>query len=151
MNTIPNSRDAVSSDQISPEMLGQGAKKKPCQENKIQEIEDVNRVIANLEIIEIVRQTLTSDCKLEMNNLNKTYNNLLKNDYEINFKRYLKRLLNETIPGVAFARPLARRSSEKLYSADCHGKAIETYKNNLADFTAIFEAAKIICKQILKH
>ena len=72
MNTIPNSREAVSSDQISPEMLGQGAKKKLCQENKIQEIEDVNRVIANLEIIEIVRQTLTSDCKLEMNNLNKT-------------------------------------------------------------------------------
>ena len=53
--------------------------------------EDVNRVIADLEIIEIVRKNLTDDYLLEMNNLNKIYNNLIKNDYEINYKRYLKK------------------------------------------------------------
>ena len=57
---------------------------------------------------------------------------------------YLKGLLNETVPGVVFSRPPARCLSEQLYSANCQAKAIETYKNNLNDFTTIFEAAKII-------
>ena len=91
-------------------MLGQRAKK--CIKNmpekrEIQEIEDVNRMITDLEINEIARQNLTGECMLEMNNLSKTYNNLLKNYYEINYKRYLKSFLNETIPGVVFSRPPA--------------------------------------------
>ena len=86
-----------------------------------------------------------------MNNLNKIYNNLFKNDYEINYKRYIKRLLNETVPGVVFSRPPARRLPEQLYPADCQAKAIETYKNNSDDFTIIFEVSKIIRNQILKH
>ena len=67
------------------------------------------------------------------------------------YKRYLKRLLNETVPGVVFSRPPARRLSEQLYFADCQAKAIETYNNNSIDFATIFEAAKIIRNQILKH
>ena len=50
-----------------------------------------------------------------------------------------------------FSRPSARCLSEQLYSTDCQAKASETYKNNLVDFTTIFEAAKIILNQILKH
>ena len=108
-------------------------------------------MIADSETIKIVRQNLMGDYILEMNNLNKTYNNLLKNDYEINYKQYLKKLLNETIPGVVFSRPPVQCLSEHLYSAKCQAKANETYKNNLDDFPTIFEAAKITCNQILKH
>ena len=86
-----------------------------------------------------------------MGNLNKTYSNLLKNDYEIKYKRYLKILLNKTVPGVVFSRPAARRLSEQLYVGDYQAKAIETYKNNSDDFTTIFKTAEIIRNQILKH
>ena len=73
-----------------------------------------------MKIIEIIRQNLTVDYILEMNSLNKTYNNLLKN--EINYKRYL----NETVPGLVFSRLPTRRLSKQLNSADCQAKAIET-------------------------
>ena len=139
MNTVPNSRNAVANDVKYPLKCWLSTQRKALkampENQEIQEIEDVNRVIADLEIIEIARQNLTGGCILEMNNLNKTYKNLLKNDYEINYKRYLKRLLNETVPGVVFSRPPALRLFEQLYSADCQAKAIETYKNNSDDFT----------------
>ena len=67
-------------------------------------------MIADFGIFEIFRQNLTGDYVLERNNLNKTYYNLLKNDYEINYKRYPKRLLNEIVPAVIFSRPPAQRS-----------------------------------------
>ena len=50
-----------------------------------------------------------------------------------------------------FSGPPTRRLSEQPYSAECQAKAIEIYKNNLDDFTTIFEAAKIIRNQILNH
>ena len=86
-----------------------------------------------------------------MSNLNKTYRNLLENDYEISCKQYLKTLLNGIVPGVVFSRPPTRRLYEQLYSANCQAKAIETYKNNSDDFATVFEVAKIIRNQILKH
>ena len=133
---------------MSPEMLGQHSKKSiknHAKKQEIQKIEDINRLVVDLEIINVVSQNLTGDCILEMNNLNKT-NNDLKNDYEMNYKRHLKRLLNETVLGVVFLRPLAYRATLL-----CQAKAIEVYKNNLDDFTTIFETAKIVCYQILKH
>ena len=99
-------------------------------------------MIANFGIFEIFRQNLTGDYVLERNNLNKTYYNLLKNDYEINYKRYPKRLLNEIVPAVIFSRPPAQRLSEQLYSADFQTKSTGTYKNNSDDVTTIFKAAK---------
>ena len=76
MNTIANSRDAVASDvkyHLKCWVNTQRKALKTMPEKKeIQETEDVNRVIADLEIIEIVRQTLTGDCILEMNTFNKT-------------------------------------------------------------------------------
>ena len=154
MNSIPNLCDAVANVQYHLKcwvISERNALKTASEKQEIQEIEDVNRVIADVEIIEIVRQNFTGDGILDMNNLNKTYNNLYGNDNEVNYKRYLKRLFNETIPGVVFSRPPARRLSEQLYSADCQAKAIETYKNNSDDYTTIFEAAKIIRNELLKH
>ena len=155
MNSIPNTSDAVANDvqyHLKCWVISQrNALKTASEKQEIKEIEDVNRVIADVEIIEIVRQNFTGDGILDMNNLNKTYNNLLGNDNEVNYKRYLKRLFNETIPGVVFSRPPARRLSEQLYSAGCQAKAIETYKNNSDDYTTIFEAAKIIRNELLKH
>lgn len=52
------------------------------EKREIWETEDVNRVKADLEIIEILRQNLTGDYILKMNNLNKTYSNFLRNEYE---------------------------------------------------------------------
>ena len=122
MNTIPNSRDAVANDVKYRLKCWVNTQRKALkampEKQEIQEIMDVNRVIADLEIIDILTQDLTDNCILEMDNLLKTYNNLLKNYYEINYKRYLKRLLNETIPGVVFSRLPARRLSEQLHFDD---------------------------------
>ena len=100
-------------------------------------------MIADFRIFKILRQNLTGDYVLERNNLNKTYYNLLKNDYEINYKRYPKRLLDDFFTaGVIFSRPPAQHLSEQLYSADFQTKSTETYKNNSDDVTTIFKAAK---------
>ena len=128
MNTIPNSRDAVANDAKYHLKCWINTRRKALktmpEKQETEEIDDVNPVTADLKIIEIVRQNLTGDCILEMNNLNKSFDNLLKYYYEINYKRYLKRLLNETVPRVVFSRPPARRLFEQLYSVDCQAKAI---------------------------
>ena len=91
MNTIPNSRDAVANDVKYHLKCWVNTQRKTLkampEKQEIQEIEHVNRVIADLEIIEIVKQNLTGDFILEINNVNKTYNNLL-NDYEINYSDF---------------------------------------------------------------
>ena len=62
MNTIPNSRDAAANDAKYHLKYWVNTQRKVLktmpEKQEIQEIEDVSRVIADLEIIEIVRQNL---------------------------------------------------------------------------------------------
>ena len=91
MNAIPNSRDAVANCVKYHLKCWINTRRKALktmpEKQEIRQIEDVNRVIDDLEIIKIVRQNLTGEYILEMNNLNKHCNNLVKNDCEINYKR----------------------------------------------------------------
>ena len=55
---------------------------------EIQELKDVNRVIADIKIVEMVRERVNSNV-IDMNTVNLTYNALLENKEEINCKKKL--------------------------------------------------------------
>ena len=59
------------------------------EKDEIQELEDVNRVIADIEIVEMVRESVNSNNVIDMNTVNLTYNALLENEEEINIKNIL--------------------------------------------------------------
>ena len=63
------------------------------EKDEIQELEEVNRVIADIEIVEMVRESVNNNNVIDMNTLNLTYNALLDNEEEINYKKYIKSLL----------------------------------------------------------
>ena len=75
--------------------------------DEVQILDDTEGVVADVEIIEIVRTNCNESKIMNMNNLNKAYNNLLGNcdSEEVNYKRYLKALLEDNIPGITFSRP----------------------------------------------
>ena len=91
---------------------------------------------------------------MNMNNLNKAYNNLLGNSdaEEVNYKRYLKALLEDNIPGITLSRPPNRRQSEKFCSINLQAKAVDVaMSNRFDDFSSIYRATKIIRSELLKH
>lgn len=158
MNSIPNPDDAVANDvkyHLKCWVTAQrSAVKVTTAQEEIQELDDLGRVIADVEIIGIVNLNLKEDgVAMDMNNINKTYNNLIGNDdqTEENYKRYLKKLLKDNVPGLVFSRPPCRRKSEQLCTSSYQAKAIDTFKNNPDDYTTIFEAAKIIRKEVLQQ
>ena len=84
--------------------------------DEIQELEDVNRVIADIEIVEMVRESVNNNNVIDMNAVNLTYNALLENEEEINYKKYIKLLLQSNVTNVLFSRPLWRRRPENIHS-----------------------------------
>ena len=93
LNTIPLAEDAIANDveyhlkcwvAIQREVQNDTLNEKDV----IKELEDVNRVIADIEIVEMVRESVNSNV-IDMNTVNLTYNALLENKEEINCKKIL--------------------------------------------------------------
>lgn len=123
-------------------------------EPRIQIFDETERVVADIEIIELVRTNCNQSTIMNMIDINRTYNNLLGkyNEGEVNYKRYLKQLLEDNIPGITFSRPPDRRQSEQFYSMNSQAKAVDDAMRNRSDeFSSIYEAAKVIRNDILKH
>ena len=74
------------------------------EKDEIQELEDVNRVIADIEIVEMVRESVNSKNVIDINTVNLTYNALLENEEEISYKKYIKSLLQSNVSNVLFSR-----------------------------------------------
>ena len=100
LNTIPLAEDAIANDveyhlkccvavqrKVQNDILNE--------KDKIQELEDVNRVIADIEIVEMVRENVNSNNAIDMNTVNLTYNVLLENEEEV--KKYIKSLLQSNV------------------------------------------------------
>ena len=160
MNSTPNASDAVANDvqyHLKCWVLAQRvALNSSPTINEVQEMEDIERVLADIEIVNAVTFQLnaSSEHVLDMKSINRTYNNFLlvnPDGEETNYKRYLKQLLTEHVPNIVFSRPPARNESERVCSSSSQGKAIETYRNNPDDYNIIFEAAKIVREEVLKH
>ena len=93
LNTIPLAEDAIAND-VECHLKCWVAVQREIQndilndKDKIQELEEVNRVIADIEIVEIVRESVNSYNVIDMYTVNLTYNALLKNEEEINYKSH---------------------------------------------------------------
>ena len=83
------------------------------EKDKIQELEDVNRVIADIEIVEMVGESVNNNNVIDMNTVNLTYNALLDNEEEINYKKYIKSLLQSNVTNILFSRPPCRRKTQE--------------------------------------
>ena len=84
-----------------------------------------------------------------MNTLNLTYNALLENEEEINYKKYIKSLLQSNVSNVLFSRLPRRRKPENIHSDQLNKKLVNDHSNKADDFAAIFEVAKILRKDIM--
>jgi len=154
MNNIPNAKDAVANDvkyHITCWVSAQRKVATPSFEG--QELDDLQRVLADIEIVNTVSEIIhESEIILDMNSINTTYNNLLENEdqKQCNYKRYLKTLLEENVADIVFSRPKARNQPEMICSSTACTKAInETFQNTSDDFNVIFQAAKIIRNKLL--
>ena len=92
LNTIPLAEDAIANDveyhlkcwvTIQREVQNDTLNEKDV----IKELEDVNRVIADIEIVEMVRESVNNNNVIDMNTVNLTYNALWDNEEEINHKK----------------------------------------------------------------
>ena len=103
----------------------------------IQEIVDVERVLADIEIVNKVQTTFidSTDTILDMNVLNNYYKNMANERDLQNFKPYIKSLLLENISDISFIRPPARNICTKLLQNISVQKSFEnswnSYKNKL--------------------
>ena len=110
-----------------------------------------DRVLGDIEIINIVDNMINNYDFLDMNSVNITYKNLINEaDSTSNYKKYLKGLLQENIPNISFSRPLARRESEVLCSDESKSRAINSFRNAPDDYHQIFQVASNIRNDILK-
>ena len=107
LNTIPLAEDAIANDvdnllkcyvAVQREVQNDTLNEK----DEIQELEDVNRVIADIEIVEMVGESVNNNNVIDMNTVNLTYNALLDNEEEINYKKYIKSLFQSNITNVLF-------------------------------------------------
>ena len=145
LNSIPNASDAIAN--------GMQYHLNCWVQYKISKI---STVLADIEIVDLGQNSLEESphTVLDMKTVNITYNNLLgiPPDRTENFKRYLKQLLKENVSQIVFTRPPARNEPERLCSLQAHSSAIEkTFKNSWENYTNIFEAAKMIRKNLIKQ
>ena len=154
LNSIPDSTDAIANDVQYHHLCWVLIQRSTDEDKNLgPENDDVNRVLADIEIVNMVEDHLksSSDAVLDMKSVNCNYNELLGLSTENNNKRYLKQLLQENIPGLVFIRPLARNESERICSSKATSSAVEkTYKNSWDSFKNIFETAKMVRSHILK-
>ena len=158
MNNVPNACDAVANDaeyHLSCWVTAQREAKRLVGMMEVQEIQDPDRILADIEIIDTVNYILetSKNTVLNMNDINTTYNNLMGNSdtNHVNYKRYLKQLLTENISNIVFSRPPLRTEAERVCSAETQGKAIHHVKNCADDISAVFECAKIIRNKLLQQ
>ena len=118
--------------------------------DKILELDNLDHVIADIEIIDLVKsKSCGNDSDMTiMDNINKTYNNLLGNEQGFNYKRYLKTLLKDNILGLVFYRPPCQSSSEISCSSILQGKEVDTLNNSTDDYKFIFQAASLVRKEV---
>ena len=157
LDSVPNAADAVANDvqyHLKCWVLAQRTTNQLTPDkSEIQEMDDVNKVLADIEIINIVKSTVCDRKKvLNMNDINITYNNLLANPVEqhVNYKRYLKRLVTEKLSSVVLSMPKSRRQSEVVCSTSSQEEAMENYRNSPDDSNEMYETASLVRKDILE-
>ena len=154
LNTIPLAEDAIANYveyHLKCWVAVQGESQNDIlnEKDEIQELEDVNRVIADIEIVETVRESVNSNNVVDTNTVNLTYNALLENDEEINYKKYIKSLLQSDVSNVLFSRPRVEEHRRIFIVTSLTKKMVDDHSSKADDFAAIFEMAKILQRDIM--
>ena len=127
---------------------------------KTQEIEDIRYVVAGMEIINILKQELDDPSHKIVTTVSveKLYRELLrelgvkKEDLHNSYRKYLKQLILENVPGVSFKKSPRANEPERIYSESAEDHAIEValQQNEVDKFKEIYNAAKIIRTELEK-
>ena len=154
LNTIPLAEDVIANDVECPLKCWVAVQREVQKDildekDEIQESEDVNRVFGDIKIVEIVSESVNNNNMIDMNTVNLTYNALLDNEEEINYKKYIRSLLQSNVTNVLFSRPPCRRKPENIHSDQLNKKLVDDHSNKADDFAAIFEVAKILRRDIM--
>ena len=153
--SVPNASDAVANDVQYHLLCWVQFQRKVVSENDdtVQVIDNIDRVIADIEIINIVENALRKDVDtfLDMKTLNTVYNDLLGNEekFHCNYKKYIKLLILQKVSDVQFSQPKSRREAEITCSKAKRDQAIDQYMNALDTYNEIFAAASLIRRDIL--
>ena len=84
-----------------------------------------------------------------MNTVSLTYNALLENEEEINYKKYIKSFFQSNVTKVLFSRPPCGRKLENIHSYQLNKKLVDDHSNKADNFAAIFEVVKILIRDIM--
>ena len=119
----------------------------------MQVIDNMDRVIADIEIINIVENALRKDVDtfLDMKNLNTVYSNLLGNEekFHCNYKKQIKSWVLQKVSDVQFSQPKSCREAEIICSEAKHDQVINQYKNASDTYNKSLVAASLIRHDIL--
>ena len=105
MNNIPSAVDVVANDMKFHLNCWVKVQRKVASSSvEVQEIDDLSRVLADIEIVNTVDYLLhEANTIIDLNSLNTTYKNLLRNETEYqNYKQYLKQLVEENVLEIVF-------------------------------------------------
>ena len=153
--SVPNASDADANDVQYQLICWVPFQRKVASENDdtIQVIGNIDRVIADTEIMNIIENTLRKDVDtfLDMKTLNTVYNNLLGNEekFHCNYKKCIKSLILQKVNDVQFSRPKSRREAEIICSEAKRDQAIDKYMKAPDAYNEIFAAGSLIRRDIL--
>ena len=153
LNTISSSSDAVANDVVYHNACWADAKQNARPKNK--EGFNFARTLSDMELINFVEKELMqqdSDRILDMNMVNSMYIKILsENSYVVddglNYKKYLKELIESRIPDVTFVKNMQKNKPERLMTSLGQSEAVEAYADIEAgenDIKALWRLAKRI-------
>ena len=122
-----------------------------AQQEEGEQGEDIQKLLAEIELINVVKADLESGAVLDMNEINSAYNRFLGNtDHQINYKRDLKNLITNNISEVAYTKPQQKNKPEKVSLAK---KKQEEAANNFFSYDTLnmlFQASIVLRRELLK-
>ena len=164
LNSIAASADCVASDTKYRLRCWVDMKRHAKQiDNSIetQEVEDSRYVIADIEIINIIKQELgdPSHKILTTASVENMYREMLlelgvkEKDLHKSYRKYLKQLIIENIPGVSFNKSLRKFEPDRISSESAEDHAIEMalQQSEAENFKELYNAAKIIRTELEKN
>ena len=156
LNTIPNPEDAFANNVIyhQPCWICKQGETSKDERTFDENHNDTAKVKSGMEIINIVKSELTypTASTLDMNNVNNTYIESLKDnnctDIKTNYKPYLKQLIKDNISIAEFIKSNQKNFPEKICNKsrkDCVVDSALECKTDIYD--QIFETAMLIRKE----
>ena len=111
LNSIPNAHDAVADDVLYHLKCWvntqRNVNKMEDKDNDIEQTEDLTRILADIDIINMVKNISKENPEefMTMSEINEEYNRLMNNENLVNYKSYIKQLLPDNVDSISFNRP----------------------------------------------